>query len=247
MEYSASSSSSSSSSSSGGGGGGGGGVGGSSGSSPSSASPSGAAAGALVLGVPLPVQPAAWALPPSAHRNPIDPLTGLAPSPPRLPLPTLRGALELSEAACHAPPPAHVCTDALLEDALDGLLLAGATDPAPFAQLAALRSEEAAWAARLQPPCPGPAQATSLELLAHHFRCCMSAFLARQADYAALLGKACAKSPFTVDSEAYLRMELALLGRAAAHCFSQYHRALGRGGVAVTWGAMLEEFRGEVE
>ena len=51
----------------------------------------------LVLGVPLPTQPPAWARPPHEHNNPIDPLTGLAPSPPALPLPTLRGMLELSE------------------------------------------------------------------------------------------------------------------------------------------------------
>lgn len=199
----------------------------------------------LVLGVPLPTQPPAWARPPHEHNNPIDPLTGLAPSPPALPLPTLRGMLELSELTCHAPPPAHVCTDALLEDALDGLLLPSATDPAPFAQLAALRSEEAAWRATLLPPCPGPSQPTSLELLAHHFRCCMSAFVTRQGDYAALLAKSCVKGAFVVDSEAYLRMELALLGRAAAHYFSAYHRALGREGVAATWGAMLDAFRGE--
>jgi hypothetical protein len=195
---------------------------------------------ALILGVlPSPPPPSKW------YANPIDPATGLAPSPPRLPLPPLWGAVDLSDGALPVPPPSHVCTDALLEDVLDSLLVVTATDLASFAAQAALRAEEGAWrrgqGGALR--CPGTPAPTSLELLAISFRGCMTAFLQRQCDYAALAAKLCAKAPRAVDTEAFLRQEMLLLGRAAAHYFSAYHRALGRSHAPVTWGTMLAEFR----
>jgi hypothetical protein len=221
----------------------------SSSSSSSSASPPSPVdlASLAVLGVlPAPLPPGAPAWAPHLDANPLCAATGLAPSPPRLPLPPLHG--ELTEGAHPTPPPSHVCTDALLEDALDSFLLASVTDPAGFGALAALREEEAAWRRSLGggalPSCPGGAAPTSLELLASQFRGCMTAFLQRQCDYAAAGGRLSVKFAFAVDTEAYLRYEMLLLGRAAAHFFSSYHRALGRD-VPVTWATMLAEFRRE--